>query len=134
MLDETGMDYYWDDCYLCTWQAYGVSGQDGGSCGDDLSTNIDGNLWSNHVFGWYRKKANGTRPMTLNRMPGLAPSNAVLEVLTNPKLTTSAGLAGHRYPAAWTGDINGEWSTLQAHVNLFPEAAATMLYVYYAAD
>ena len=42
--------------------------------------------------------------------------------------------AGHRYPAAWTGDIVGDWKTLAAHVTLFPTTAATMLWVYYSAD
>lgn len=48
MLDPTGMDYVWDDCYACTWKVGGHTGADGGSCGDSLATNVEANLWSNH--------------------------------------------------------------------------------------
>ena len=37
-------------------------------------------------------------------------------------------------PAAWTGDIEGTFEVLAAHIKLFPEAAATMLYTAYSAD
>eukprot|EP00666_Eupelagonemidae_sp_cell4sb_P010822 gene10822-16360_t len=50
MLDPTGMDYYWDDCYACTWRASAASadGRQGGSCGDGASVGADAKLWSAH--------------------------------------------------------------------------------------
>ena len=118
----------------------GVTGHDGGSCGDDVSVNVEGNLWSQYVFNTYHRNNEtvgggvGRRAMTLNRLPGLSPSNAVYKLLQNPKLTQTAALAAHRYPAAWTGDIYGDFSTLAAHVALFAEAAGTMLFTHYSAD
>eukprot|EP01065_Artemidia_motanka_P009447 TRINITY_DN1482_c0_g1_i2.p1 TRINITY_DN1482_c0_g1~~TRINITY_DN1482_c0_g1_i2.p1 ORF type:complete len:865 (+),score=254.11 TRINITY_DN1482_c0_g1_i2:79-2673(+) len=134
MLEPTGMDYYWDDCAYCTWEIAGKSAPGQGSCGDNRSTDVDGNLWADHVFQSYKEAVKKVRGLTLNRMPGVSPSNVDLSLLTNPALTRSAGLAGHRYPAAWTGDVQGDFGTLQTHVRLFPNAAATLLYVYYSAD
>ena len=143
VLDPTGMDFYWDDCYACTWKVGGVSGQDGGSCGDGISVNVESNLWSQYVFNTYHRnnetvasggKGRGRRTMTLNRLPGVSPSNAVYTLLQNPTLTETAALAGHRYPVAWTGDIEGDFPTLAAHVALFAQAAGTMLYTHYSAD
>ena len=138
MLDATGMDYYWDDCYSCTWEsginrtlnAYG----DGGSCGDGVSTNVEANLWSNLAFNNHRQRITKERPLTLNRLPGVSPSNVHTTLLTNPTLTATSALGGHRYPAAWTGDVSGSWDSLQAHVALFPAASANLLYPFYSAD
>jgi hypothetical protein len=138
MLDVTGMDYYWVDCYSCTWQSganrslndYG----DGGSCGDGVSQNVEANLWSQLAFNDHRQDVTKERPLTLNRLPGVSPSNVHTELVQNPVLTTTAALAGHRYPAAWTGDVSGSYESLQAHVELFPAASATMLYPFFSAD
>jgi hypothetical protein len=138
MLDATGMDYYWDDCYSCTWEsgvnrslnAYG----DGGSCGDGVSSNVEANLWSNLAFNNHRQNLTKNRPLTLNRLPGVSPSNVHTTLLQNPTLTSTAALGGHRYPAAWTGDVSGDWGSLQAHISLFPAASATLLYPFYSAD
>lgn len=46
ILAPLGADYLWDDCYACTWQAGGASGEDGGSCGDGSTPGVDGNLWA----------------------------------------------------------------------------------------
>ena len=93
-----------------------------------------GNLWAQHVFNSLMAQVSGQRPLTLNRLPGASPSNAVFTPLVNPALTSGAALGGHRYPASWTGDIQGDWPTLTAHVRLFPFEAATMLHVYSSAD
>ena len=92
-----------------------MNGQDGGSCGDGLAVNVEGNLWSQYVFSTYHRGISvgnvgniadararggyagaGRRAMSLNRLPGLSPSNAVYTLLQNPTLTTTAALAGHR--------------------------------------
>eukprot|EP01051_Picozoa_sp_SAG22_P000749 SAG22_NODE_23_length_31399_cov_35.631313_18_plen_961_part_00 len=138
MLDVTGMDWYWDDCYSCTWESgenrtlnsYG----DGGSCGDGVSQNVEANLFSQLAFNTHRQRVTKERPLTLNRLPGVSPSNVHTTLLQNPTLTTTAALGGHRYPAAWTGDVSGSYESLRAHVELFPAASATMLYPFFSAD
>jgi hypothetical protein len=96
VLRPLGVDYLWDDCFSCTWQAYGTSGSDGGSCGDNSTPGVDGNVWAQHVFNGLMARGNGKRPLTLNRLPGVAPSNVRITPLVNPQLTSAAGLAGHR--------------------------------------
>ena len=100
-----------------------------GQCGIG-PPNLDWNLIANYAFNELQERTFKRRAFTLNRRPGRADgNNSHWEVLSGAALVGNVG--AHRYPGAFAGDIDPAVPTLPRTVALFPEAAATQLWLAY---